>query len=171
MLRRRDPEAFRERSAFFTLDDMKAIITEYVRVIMDMMFEAERRLDGLNSTRSRTERLASVHIYGMGMVRKDHIRPIRFRYEKFRDAVNNAHTYAELSGLLEGFDFNKAEQDTPSSDHFAKCFIESGAFYTLKQMIMFEGLSLGGRDVKENLDMLKDRGRYGYMSLYRELRV
>jgi hypothetical protein len=41
----------------------------------------------------------------------------------------------------------------------------------MKQMIMFEGLSLGGMDVKENLDKLLERGRFGYMSLYRSLRA
>ena len=171
MLRRRDPEAFRERSIFFTLDDMKAILSEYVGIVVDMTYDAEKRLADINSYNYRTNRATCIFIYGMGMVQKDHIRPIRYRYERFGDAVNAAHTYAELSELLQGFDFDKVEHSVWSSDRFAKCFVESGAFYTLKQMIMFEGLSLGGRDVKENLDLLKERGSYSYMSLYRSLRV
>ena len=32
---------------------------------------------------------------------------------------------------------------------------------------MFEGFSLGGRDVMDDLRLLKERGRNGYMNLYR----
>ena len=37
--------------------------------------------------------------------------------------------------------------------------------------IMFEGLSLGGSDVVENLKLMKELGRNGYMRLYRTLNV
>ena len=61
--------------------------------------------------------------------------------------------------------------DIRISHTFADRFIESGAYYTLKQMVMFEGLSLGGNDVVENLEQMKERGRNGYMRLYRTLNV
>ena len=171
MLQRRDPEAFRERSVFFKLDDMRVILGEYVLVIKNMLSEAERNLERNNSYCARNNQQTHIYIYGMGMVKKEHIRPIRYRYDRFLDAVNRAYSYADLSRLLNDFEFDKAERNIPSTERFAHCFIESGAFYTLKQMIMFEGLSLGGRNVKEDLDLLKERGRTSYMSLYSRLGV
>lgn len=171
MLQRRDPEAFRERSVFFKLDDMRVILGEYVLEIKNTLYEAEKHLDLINTNRCMTDKQTFIYVSGMGMVEKIHIRPIRYRYDKFLEAVNKAYTYAELSEVLQNFQFDKVDRSTYTSERFAHCFIESGAFYTLKQMIMFEGLSLGGRDVKENLDLLKERGNYSYMSLYRSLRV
>ena len=57
------------------------------------------------------------------------------------------------------------------STDYARCFNEEGAFYTLKQMIMFEGLSLGGADVAENMRKMQERGKYGFLALYRSLAV
>ena len=171
MLQRRDPEAFRERSVFFKLDDMRVILGEYVLEIKNTLYEAEKHLDLINTNRCITDKQTFIYVPGMGMVERSHIRPIRYRYDKFVEAVNKSYTYAELSEVLQNFQFDKVDRNTHTSERFAHCFIESGAFYTLKQMIMFEGLSLGGRDVKENLDLLKERGNYSYMSLYRSLRV
>ena len=172
MLQRRDPAAFRERSAFFTLHDMQRILAQYADIIMG---ELDRVVDEYDKYNHRLPRqnTQTVMLYprGIGPIQKGHIRPMRYRYERFRVAVVNTCSYSQLSDLLQDFKFDKADRSIPSSDLFAKCFIESGAFYTLKQMIMFEGLSLGGMDVKENLDKLLERGRFGYMSLYRSLRA
>ena len=173
MLQRRDAEAFRERSAFFKLNDMQRILIEYADVIiatLDQALADHERYSRNMHRRSNQE----IYLYpkGIGAIRKDHIRPMRHRYEMFRINVMNACTYGQLSQLMQGFEFDKADRNIPSSDLFAKCFIESGAYYTLKQMIMFEGLSLDGHDVCESLDLLIQRGKsWGYMSLYRSLRV
>ena len=172
MLQRRDRAAFRERSAFFTLHDMQRILAQYADIIMG---ELDRVVDEYDKYNHRLPRqnTQTVMLYprGIGPIQKGHIRPMRYRYERFRVAVVNTCSYSQLSDLLQDFKFDKADRSIPSSDLFAKCFIESGAFYTMKQMIMFEGLSLGGMDVKENLDKLLERGRFGYMSLYRSLRA
>ena len=73
----------------------------------------------------------------------------------------------ELSVLMQRFDFCKLDPKIRTSELFARRFVESGAFYTLKQKIMFEGFSLGGHDVMDDLRLLKERGRNGYMNLYR----
>lgn len=59
----------------------------------------------------------------------------------------------------------------PVSNSFAIPFVEAGAYYTLKQKIMFESLPLGGKNVIENLRLLDKRGRDGFMKLYVELTV
>ena len=65
MLQRRDPEAFRERSVFFKLDDMRVILGEYVLVIKNMLSEAERNLERNNSYYSRNNQQTHIYIYGI----------------------------------------------------------------------------------------------------------
>jgi len=172
MLQRRDPEAFRERSAFFTLNDMQRILVQYADVIiaeLDNVVADYQRYKG--SQNRRYNQNVVLYPRGIGAIQREHVRPMRYRYEKFKVDVLNCCSYRSLSELIQSFKFDKADRSIPSSDLFAKCFVESGAYYTLKQMIMFEGLSLDGRDVCENLDNLKKRSQFGYMSLYRSLRV
>ena len=151
---------------------MKRILTQYVNVIIEALDNAMKEHERYSYSQPRRHnQIVVLYPRGIGAIQKEHIRPMRHRYELFREAVLDTRSYAQLSDLMQGFKFDKADRSILSSDLFAKCFIESGAFYTLKQMVMFEGLSLDGRDVCENLDKLKKRGQFGYMSLYRSLRV
>ena len=168
MLEKRDREAFVERSRFFTLEDMKAILTQYAKAVCDVL---DREYEHVKSL--RLARQYNGHVYicpkGMGLIQKEHVRPMKHRFNRFCEDVQNCRTYAQLSKLLEGFDFARLSNDIPCSDTCADRFVEAGAYYTLKQMIMFEGLSLGGGDVAENLQRMQERGRNGYMRLFRAL--
>lgn len=166
MLQRRDPEAFQERSQFFTLRDMQNILRDYCVMVRNVLITAENDAASSRRYRQRKEEII-VFVKGIGMIRVDHIRPMKYRFEKFCDAVAATRSYGELSVLMQRFDFCKLDPKILTSDLFARRFVESGAFYTLKQKIMFEGFSLGGRDVMDDLRLLKERGRNGYMNLYR----
>ena len=166
MLQRRDPEAFRERSQFFTLRDIQNILRDYCVMVMNVLTTAESDAVSSRRPRQRKEEIC-VFVKGIGMIRVDHIRPMKYRFEKFCDAVDAVRSYGELSVLMQRFDFCKLDPKIRTSELFARRFVESGAFYTLKQKIMFEGFSLGGRDVMDDLRLLKERGRNGYMNLYR----
>ena len=166
MLQRRDLEAFQERSQFFTLHDMQNIFCDYCMTVKNVLTTAENNVYRNRRPLQRREEMC-VFIKGIGMIRADHIRPMKYRFDKFISAVQNTHSYKQLSDLLEGFDFCKLDPKIHSNDLFARRFVESGAFYTLKQKIMFEDFSLGGRDVMDDLRLLKERGRNGYMNLYR----
>ncbi len=170
MLERRDREAFVERSQFFTLEDMKVILTQYANAVCDELDREYEHVKNLKLTRRYNG-----HVYicpkGIGLVQKEHVRPMKHRFTAFSGDVQNSRTYAQLSKLMNGFDFAKLANDIPSTDTFADRFIEAGAYYTLKQAIMFENMSLGGNDVTKNLRLMKERGRSGYMHLYRTLNI
>ena len=170
MLENRDREAFEERRAFFTLEDMKRIMAQYVQTVCDVL---DREYARVKADKPLLRHDGPVYICpkGMSRIRLPHVRPMKHRFTMFSRDVENCGTYAEMSRLINGFDFAKLSADLPVSHTFAERFIESGAYYTFKQMIMFEGLSLGGSDVVENLKLMKERGRNGYMRLYRTLNV
>ena len=170
MLEKRDREAYLERSRFFTLGDMKDILTEYGQKVCEVL---DREYESVKNVRHPRRGQGKVYICpkGMGMIQKEHVRPMKHRFTKFCEDVQNARSYAQLSKVLESFEFARLDNDIPSSDTFARCFNEEGAFYTLKQMIMFENLTLGGTDVAENMRKMQERGKYGFLALYRLLAV
>ena len=67
--------------------------------------------------------------------------------------------------------FAKLPSSYNISDSFVRPFVDAGAYYTLKHMIMFEGLSLGGENVADDIRRLEmHEGQLkGYMGLFTEL--
>ena len=159
-----------ETVAVVPLKDMKRIMAQYVQTVCDVL---DREYERVKAGKPLLRQDGPVYICpkGMGRIRLTHVRPMKHRFTMFSRDVENCGTYAELSRLINGFDFARLSADIRVSHTFAERFIESGAYYTFKQMIMFEGLSLGGSDVVENLKLMKERGRNGYMHLYRTLNV
>lgn len=165
LLERRDKEAFQERSQFFTLDDIKAILDEYVCEVFRALELA--KLTPYTYYTHNGHKQTYFLVANMGRIQQEHVRPMQYRFRKFHDAAVSCSSYAQLSKLLNGFHFCKIDKTIPSSERFARCFIESGAFYTLKQMIMFEGLRLEkADDVQQSLERLKSYGKGRYLSLY-----
>ncbi len=191
MLERRDRTAFMERSRFFTLRDMQSILYAYVDEVLAVLDQ------GLASSKAmytpNTEKMSqywngrgelctslkanrqkppmTCNIKGIGVMKKDHIRPMKYRFGKFKEAIALCKSYADLSALMDGFDFCMLDKSSFSCWHFARCFIESGAFYTLKHMIMFEGLSLQGASTTDSLEILNQYHVGGYFGLYRSLNL
>lgn len=164
MLQRRDPEAYKERSRFFPLMDMKIIFREYAQAVLTELNEAEKTPRACGYGKNKE---VYYFIKKQGMIRKDHLRPMRYRFNQFICSVMACDSYRQLSELLERFDFCKLDTAIPVCDTFVKRFLESGAFYTLKQMIMFEGLSIGGNNVTENLLLLNKHPQYNLLWLFR----
>lgn len=169
MLQRRDKEAYEERSRFFTLNDMKRILIDYSRVVRDVVECAVRRQDAVPDRRGRKPKFYCIE--KIGAVQREHVRPMLYRYEKFPDEVNNCRSYAQLSKLLNGFKFDPLGNHILPAQLFAKCFIASGAYFTMKHMIMFEGLKLGKHNVKQDLDYLRSFPVDNYMMLYKTNRL
>ena len=170
MLEKRDREAYLERSRFFTLGDMKVILTEYGQKVCEVLDREYENVKNLRHPRCYQDKVY-ICPKGMGAIQKEHVRPMKYRFTIFCEDVQNTRSYAQLSKVLESFEFARLANDIPSSDTFARCFNEEGAFYTLKQMIMFESLPLGGADVAENMKWMWERGKHGFLSLYRLLAV
>lgn len=166
LLEKRDPQAFVERSRFFTLRVISSILQDYKRQVFEVLDNGERML-----RRISCDWKESVDITGFGQVMRRHIRPIKHRFDEFCQSVEDCNDNAQLSRLLEAFDFAELPSSFPVSNSFAIPFVEAGAYYTLKHKIMFESLPLGGKNVIENLRLLDKRGRDGFMKLYVELTV
>ena len=115
MLQRRDPDAFRERSAFFTLHDMQRILAQYIDIMIGDLDRVVDEYEKFNQHRPRHSQAVMLYPRGLSPIRKDHIRPMRYRYEQFRAAVLNTGSYARLSDLMQGFKFDKADRGVPSS--------------------------------------------------------
>lgn len=144
LLERRDREAFKERSRFFTLNAIANVISDYVTEVHTVL---ER---GLVSMGNRQEG----YMYGFGYVRRQNVRPIKHRYEQLRANVRNCRSYAELDGILSGFDFVELARHTRLTNSFILPFLEAGAYYTMKHAIMFEGKCINGMNQKASLEYL-----------------
>jgi len=82
MLEKRDREAYLERSRFFTLGDMKDILTEYGQKVCEVL---DREYESVKNVRHPRRGQGKVYIYpkGMGMIQKEHVRPMKHRFTKF----------------------------------------------------------------------------------------
>ena len=150
MLQRRDKEAYEERRHFFTLQNMKDILKDYV-------LEVFRRVDDEMSSGKKS----LIYLPNYGQIRRENVRPFKFRFTKFLNEVKMCGSYGELEKVMENFEFlelQKCRNDLlPSS--FTRPYVEAGAFYTLKHAIMFEGMRLDWRDQSQSLDYLLETAR------------
>lgn len=167
MLERRDREAFAERRRFFTLADMQVIFQDYVRAVHQAIDD-----EVAATPKPQSGSVCVYHIKGMGAIRKDHVRPTKYRFQCFSENVLACRSYAQLSRLLESFDFGSLDRNILVCDRFVNCFLASGAYFTLRYLIMAEGVRLDkGDNVKESLDRLSRYGVKEYLPLYRSLQL
>lgn len=165
MLQRRDPLAFQERSRFFPLSDMRLILCAYADAVTVALNEAAQKPHTYGSGRHR---MTYYLLKGEGSIRKEHLRPMKHRFAQFKAEVSKCLSYTALSKLLENFDFCKLDSGIPVCDTFVTRFLESGAYYTLKQMIMFEGVSIGGTNVTDDLRKLAEYPQRSLLFLFQQ---
>ena len=144
LLQRRDPEAFAERSQFYSLPRVKGILLDYES-------QAQRQID---KAAALNVKAASFYLPGYGVVRRENVRPLKHRFETFRQSVNICGSYAALKKVVEDVDFLELDCRLALPESFATAYVEAGAYYTLKHAIMFEGLRLDQRDQSESLSYL-----------------
>lgn len=161
-LERHDRAAFAERSMFFTLDAIVSILFDYVQQVH---VEIDRA--ALNASGSRS---SAVYIHKSGYVERSHIRPMKYRFTKLAADAAACRSYAELDKLLEAFDFMELNRRIRLPESFVTPFVNAGAFYTLKNAIMFQNKRLYRNDCAGSLKVLADtakRSPNGAMELYR----
>ncbi len=149
MLERHDKQAFHERRQFFTLEAVSRIMTDYVGEVLQSI-----DLALLNAN----PKSGSVYIDCLGSVQRQHIRPTRHRFEMLNAAVSECRSYAQLDELLQTFQFCELSKRKLLPRSFTAPFIESGAYYTMKHAIMFEGKTLYGKDQATSLQTLSQTG-------------
>ena len=126
----RDKESFVERSHFFTKEVVVAVLEDYVEKLKEYVVALpDRNCKGITY-----KRVKGVNIFNADLDKKLYAitRTYIFR-------IKYAKNYAEIYMALEGFMRNhvKLPYDTAKSKAWIDAYKGEGAFYTLKNLVMF----------------------------------
>lgn len=129
-LEERDEESFRERSHFFTSEVIANVITDYMEKLEDYIDQLPTK---------RCKGIPYKHVKGMDIFVADLNKKI---YEPLRDcifAIKYARNYSQRYRLLNNFMFKmiKLPSDTPKSKAWIDAYKGEGAYYTMKNLLMF----------------------------------
>lgn len=181
-----DPVAFEERKQFLLPSDIYYIASDYVEKLET---EINSRL---TLQKYKVTKKGKVHlkfhgykeIYAGNQIEiiKDHkiatevekSDELMFLILKFKDMVKqlkevclwrtkNKDTYKKINQILQGIRFIKLPYNTKKSNVFLDRFMAQGAFYTLRNLILFEDYRLKGRGNREAEELLRENiGLEGY---------
>lgn len=129
-LEERDEESFRERSHFFTGEVIANVIIDYMEKLKDYIDQLPTK---------RCKGIPYKHVNGMDIFVDDLNKKI---YEPLRDcifAIKYAQNYFYRYRLLNNFMFKmiKLPSDTPKSKAWIDAYKGEGAYYTMKNLLMF----------------------------------
>ena len=132
-LQNADPIAFDERKHFLTIDNIKSIVADYTQTVYIFI---DRELSSYRSVKVGKRR--RVRSRAEGEVFKNEI-------FQFNNDVQSVITYETMNELLQAHYVVKVSYETKKSNTFIEAFEKSGAYNTLKHLVMFEHLSLNGK--------------------------
>lgn len=129
-LESRDKESFAERSHFFTKGVVGAVLGDYLAKL-------EQYVNGLSERKCKGvpyKRVKGMNIFVSDLEKKLYV-PTRLNI----DRIAAAKSYVEMHRLLEKFMRNvvKLPYDTPKSKVWIDAYKGAGAYYTLKNLVMF----------------------------------
>ena len=129
-LEERDEESFRERSHFFTREVIANVITDYMEKLEDYIDQLPTK---------KCKGIPYKHVKGMDIFVADLNKKI---YEPLRDcifAIKYAKNYFQMYRLLNNFMLKmiKLPSDTPKSKAWIDAYKGEGAYYTMKNLLMF----------------------------------
>ena len=129
-LEERDRESFMERSHFFNKDVVIAVMEDYLVKLQQYIDAMPNR----NCKGVPYKRIKGKDIFNADLDKKIYA-PIRNEIRKFKYAKN----YAEIYGILGRFMKNhiKLPFETPKSKIWIDAYKGAGAYYTLKNLVMF----------------------------------
>lgn len=135
-LEKRDRVTFRERNRFFT----RAVVT---KVLEDYVKDVRKYVDGLKIRHCKGRPYVSISGFGYVFcdeIDKRVINPI----EGMIEVCKRSYTYADLYNGLMALKrvMIKLPYETPKSKTWIDAFQKEGAFYTLKNLIMFHDVEL-----------------------------
>ena len=134
-LEERDVESFEERSHFFT----KAVI---VAVLNDYMEKLHQYIENLPDHKCKGvpyKRIKGAYVFNTDIDKKFYA-PLRRELGKIRDANNYATIYNHLRAFMNNV--VKLPYHTPKSKAWVDAFKGEGAYYTLKNLIMFHNCGI-----------------------------
>lgn len=141
----KDKEEFVERSNFFTKDVVVALCKHYIR-----QFDKY-------ATANFNEKKGYVKLAKYGDCDMVRVGEIEMMLNNIVEDIKNSENYAEIHYLLKKFmaSMNKIPADTPKCPEWKTAFKGSGAYYTLKNLLLFHGCLLRGcSDKQESMEQL-----------------
>lgn len=129
-LEERDNESFEERSHFFTKDVVVYVLNDYMEKLEDYIEQLPTK---------KCNGIPYKHVKGMDIFVADLNKKI---YEPLRDcifAIKYARNYSQRYRLLNNFMLKmiKLPSDTPKSKAWIDAYKGEGAYYTMKNLLMF----------------------------------
>lgn len=129
-LEERDKESFKERSHFFTKDVVVYVLNDYMEKLEDYIEQLPTK---------KCKGIPYKHVKGMDIFVADLNKKI---YEPLRDcifAIKYARNYSQRYRLLNNFMLKmiKLPSDTPKSKAWIDAYKGEGAYYTMKNLLMF----------------------------------
>lgn len=172
-LQKTDPAAFVVRKAFLSLDDVYKIMEHYVNVVKNDITEEENKYTNGDGGKDAYFYGGKVYYFGevKATVKKEHgaetivhvlfesdeIKALKAILDDFLNRLQKAvrtGNYRKVSNILEGFNFKKSGYDKKKSGVFMDRYLAQGAWFTLRNMVIFEGYSLKGMTGEEAVNEL-----------------
>ena len=134
-LEQRDKESFDERSHFFTKEVVVAVLEDYIDKL-------EKYVDNLPDRKCKGvpyKRIKGVDIFNADLEKKLYA-PLR----KKLNCVRGAHNYNTIYLYVKDFmkDMIKLPYETPKSKVWIDAYKGEGAYYTLKNLIMYHNCAI-----------------------------
>lgn len=154
-LEKRDHESFMERSHFFTY---KVVI----EVLNDYLEKLKKYVDSLPNKNCKGvpyKTIKGMNIFNADLEKKLY-RPIRDRIQRVQRAGNYEQMHRELMAFMR-YSFVKLPYNTPKSKAWVDAYKGEGAYYTLKNLIMFHDCHIQARysfyTTDESMNILKSK--------------
>ena len=135
-LESRDNESFMERSHFFTKNVVVDVLNDYLEKLKQYV----ENLPSKNCKGVPYKTVKGVDIFNADLNKKLY-RPIRDRINRVKRANNYEQMYRELSAFMR-YSFVKLPYKTPKSKAWIDAYKGEGAYYTLKNLVMFHGCGI-----------------------------
>jgi hypothetical protein len=147
-LEKRDRESFMERSHFFTKEVVIAVLNDYLEKLKQYV----ENLPDKNCKGVPYKTVKGVNIFNADLDKKLY-RPIRDRIQRVQRAGNYEQMYTALQMFMR-YSFVKLPYKTPKSKVWVDAYKGEGAYYTLKNLIMFHdcGIKVDKFNVKFGAD-------------------
>ena len=134
-LEQRDKESFDERSHFFTKEVVVAVLEDYIDKL-------EKYVDNLPDRKCKGvpyKRIKGEDIFNDDLEKKLYA-PLRKKLNRVRSAHNYNTIYLYVKDFMK--DMIKLPYDTPKSKVWIDAYKGEGAYYTLKNLVMFHDCTI-----------------------------
>ena len=173
MLEKRDQIAFDERKMIFSINQCRIIFVQYINAVINHLWEDAQKFVDTNNVGK--EYWTGIKGYGWVYCGKvgemilnhkvvkvletsDKFKEILKHLKDLKEKIKNQYrsSYADLYKWMSEKPLINVPAETKKSKDFMDCFIKAGAYYTLKQKLMFDNrVSFKGRTGREAVDYLR----------------